>query len=125
MMINKRLIGTVSKSKKYITANVVLQWSSLAANIVLMFCVAVLLQHLFNKTAQAKDFIVTAVIALLAVSIRFACTAGAARMGYLSSKAVKSKLRGMIYEKLLQCLLIRFHQPEMSNHILFSNFLFH
>lgn len=102
MMINKRLIGTVSESKKYITANVVLQWSSLAANIVLMFCVAVLLQHLFDKTAQAKDFIVTAVIALLAVSIRFACTAGAARMGYLSSKAVKSKLRGMIYEKLLR-----------------------
>lgn len=101
-MINKRLIGTVSESKKYITANVVLQWSSLSANIVLMFCVAVLLQHLFDKTAQAKDFIVTAVIALLAVSIRFACTAGAARMGYLSSKAVKSKLRGMIYEKLLR-----------------------
>ncbi|MDD6235911.1 MAG: ABC transporter ATP-binding protein/permease [Clostridiales bacterium] len=102
MMINKRLIGTVSESKKYIAANVVLQWSSLAANIVLMFCIAVLLQHLFDKTAQAKDFIVTAVIALLAVSVRFACTVGAARMGYLSSKTVKRKLRGRIYEKLLR-----------------------
>lgn len=33
MMINKRLIGTVSESKKYIAGNVALQWLSLAANI--------------------------------------------------------------------------------------------
>ena len=31
-MINKRLIGTVSDSKKYIAGNVVCQWISLAAN---------------------------------------------------------------------------------------------
>ena len=28
MMINKRLIGTVSESKKYIAGNVILQWCS-------------------------------------------------------------------------------------------------
>ena len=33
-MINKRLIGTVSESKKYIAGNVALQWCSLAANTV-------------------------------------------------------------------------------------------
>ena len=32
MMINKRLIGTVSESKKYIAGNVAMQWCSLAAN---------------------------------------------------------------------------------------------
>ena len=37
MMINKRLIGTVAESKKYIAGNVVLQWCSLAANIAMMF----------------------------------------------------------------------------------------
>ena len=36
MMINKRLIGTVSKSKKYVACNVILQWCSLAANIAMM-----------------------------------------------------------------------------------------
>ena len=36
MMINKRLIGTVPDSKKYIAGNVVCQWVSLAANITLM-----------------------------------------------------------------------------------------
>lgn len=32
MMINKWLIGTVSKSKKYIAGNVALQWCALAAD---------------------------------------------------------------------------------------------
>ncbi|MCM1304501.1 MAG: hypothetical protein NC305_13060 [Lachnospiraceae bacterium] len=36
MMINKRLIGTVSESKKYIAGNVTLQWCSLVANIAMM-----------------------------------------------------------------------------------------
>ncbi len=39
MMINKRLIGTVAESKKYIAGNVVLQWCSLAANIAMMFSI--------------------------------------------------------------------------------------
>lgn len=42
MMINKRLIGTVKESKKYIAGNVFFQWVSLCANIVMMaaFCFA-------------------------------------------------------------------------------------
>ena len=36
MMINKRLIGTVRESKKYIAGNVICQWISLAANITMM-----------------------------------------------------------------------------------------
>ena len=71
MLINKRLIGMVSESKKYIAGNVVLQWISLVANITLMFSIAVLLQNLFIKTAQTKDFVAMAVIALMAVSIHF------------------------------------------------------
>ena len=39
MMINKRLIGTVAESRKYIAGNVVLQWCSLAANIAMMFSI--------------------------------------------------------------------------------------
>ena len=32
MMINKRLIGTVPESKRYVAGNVILQWCSLLAN---------------------------------------------------------------------------------------------
>ena len=41
MMMNKRLIGTVKESKKYIAGNVLFQWFSLCANIVMAaFCFA-------------------------------------------------------------------------------------
>ena len=39
MMINKRLIGAVPESKKYIAGNVALQWCSLCANIAMMSAV--------------------------------------------------------------------------------------
>jgi ABC-type transport system involved in cytochrome bd biosynthesis fused ATPase/permease subunit len=102
MMINKRLIGTVSESKKYIAANVALQWVSLAANIALMTAVTGLLAALAAGTATATTCVVTAVAAALAVVIRAFCATGAARMGYLSSRTVKKVLREKIYQKLLR-----------------------
>lgn len=102
MMINKRLIGTVSESKKYVAGNVILQWCSLAANIAMMTSITYLLQDLFRKTANTKSIVITAVVTVIAVIIRFICTTGASRMGYLVSKAVKKNLREKIYLKLLK-----------------------
>lgn len=102
MMIHKRLIGTVSESKKYVAGNVALQWCSLAANVAMMFSITRLLQSLLEKTAGLADFLTVAAIALLAVVVRYVCTRGASRMGYLSSRAVKKTLREMIYGKLLR-----------------------
>lgn len=100
MMINKRLINTVSESKKYVAGHVILQWCSLAANIVMMISISHLLHNLFYKTADTKSIITTAIAAVIAVMVRFICTVGASRMGYLSSKAVKKTLRENIYRKL-------------------------
>ena len=47
MMLNKRLIAAVGESKKYIAANVVLQWLALVANIAMMGAIAALLQGLY------------------------------------------------------------------------------
>ena len=102
MMINKRLIGTVRESKKYVAGNVALQWCSLAANIAMMTSITILLQELFRKAADVGSIVTTAVVAAIAVIIRFVCTTGASRMGYLSSKAVKRTLREKIYQKLLR-----------------------
>lgn len=102
MMINKRLIGTVPESKKYIARNVILQWVSLVANIMMMFAITSLLAKLFLKTADTKDIIITVIIAVVAVVARYVCTTLASKMGYLSSKAVKKTLREMIYKKLLR-----------------------
>lgn len=102
MMINKRLIGTVPESKRYIAGNVALQWCSLCANIAMMSAVAALLAALYAGEVTQGKIVTTAVIALVAVAVRYGCTVGAARMGYLSSKAVKKTLRGAIYDKLLR-----------------------
>lgn len=67
MMINKRLIGTVSESKKYVAGNVILQWCSLTANIAMMTSITYLLQDLFRKTADAKSIVGTAAVAAVAV----------------------------------------------------------
>ncbi|WP_442871012.1 ABC transporter ATP-binding protein/permease [Acutalibacter muris] len=99
-MINKRLIGTVPESRKYVAGNIALQWLSLLANIALMTAITALLAALaLGETGQIG---LTAAVAAGAVVVRFSCTVGASRMGYLSSKAVKRTLRELIYRKLLR-----------------------
>ncbi len=102
MMINKRLIGTVSESKKYIAANVACQWVSLAANIAMMASITDLLAKLYEKSAHKTDLVTTLMVAVAAVSVRFFCAILSSRMSYLSSEAVKHTLREMIYRKLLR-----------------------
>ena len=93
MMINKRLIGTVSESKN------ILQWCSLVANITMMFGITSFLTGIFYTDVTSTAVLRTAVIVFLALLVRFVCTVGAAKMSYLSSKAVKKTLREMIYKK--------------------------
>ena len=102
MMINKRLIGTVAESKKYIAGNVILQWCSLAANIAMMFSITSLFAGIYYDSTSPSVLWATAAVVLLALLIRFLCTIGASRMSYLSSKEVKKTLRERIYEKLLR-----------------------
>lgn len=102
MMINKRLIGTVPESKKYIAGNVALQWTALVANIGMILAVTQLMQKLYEGTASTKTLAFTALVIACAVAVRFVCTKAAAKMGFLSSKSVKSTLRQLIYEKLLR-----------------------
>lgn len=102
MMINKRLIGTVAESKKYIAGNVILQWCSLTANIALMLSISRMLAELFRGSASVQLFTVTGIVVILALAVRLFCSIGAAKMGYFSSKAVKKSLREKIYQKLLR-----------------------
>ena len=102
MMIDKRLIGTVPESRKYIAANVTLQWCGLVANVAMMMSVASLLASQLSARASSARLLTTAAVAAAAVLIRCLCTTGAARMSDLSSRAVKKTLRTQIYEKLLR-----------------------
>jgi ABC-type transport system involved in cytochrome bd biosynthesis fused ATPase/permease subunit len=102
MMINKRLIGTVSDSKKYIAGNVLSQWISLAANICLMTDITHLLVSVFYGQVNNRKLAVCAGAALICVVVRFLCNILSSRMSFLSSKAVKKTLRESIYQKLLR-----------------------
>ncbi len=102
MMINKRLIGTVQESRKYIAFNVALQWSALLANIGIMAILAVLMQKLYTGTAShAWALPVLGILAVL-IAFRFVCTVLSSRMSNLSSRMVKRILREKIYRKLLR-----------------------
>lgn len=101
MMINKRLIGTVKESKRYVAENVVLQWCALGASMVMMTSITGLLASLAEGKEQ-RSIPATAAVVLITIAVRFLCTIGASRMGYLSSRAVKKTLREKIYQKLLR-----------------------
>lgn len=92
MMINKRLIGMLDKSKKYVALNVVFQWISLAANIVMMFAVTRLLGLLFSGGFTSGDIIAAACVSAAALTVRFICTLLSSKMSFLSSKSVKKTL---------------------------------
>ena len=102
MMMNKRLIGTVRESKKYVVGNVISQWISLAVNIGMMAAIAKMLQSLYIGTIGSRQIVLTAILAVVAVGFRFLCAVVSSRMSYLSSKEVKKILRQMIYKKLLR-----------------------
>ena len=101
-MMDKRLIGTVKESKKYIAGNVVSQWISLIANIAMMTAITVLLSAVFTDSLSSNLILITAITAGLAVIIRAVCSMVSSKMSYLSSKEVKRVLREKIYRKLLK-----------------------
>ncbi len=101
MMINTRLIKTVSGSKKYIAGNVLCQWGALAANITMMAAITSLLGKTLTKEVTPSYAAWMLLVCAVAVFVRFLCTVGSSRMSYLSSKAVKQTLREKIYDKLL------------------------
>ncbi|MCD7745928.1 MAG: ATP-binding cassette domain-containing protein [Lachnospiraceae bacterium] len=119
MMIDKRLIGTVSGSMKYIIGNVIFQWCSLLANILMMTGITRFLAGLFadgaNEALWSAGQATIAVI-LAAIAVRFVCTLGASRMSFLSSKAVKRTLRAQIYEKLLR-LGASYHEQVQTSEV--------
>ncbi len=101
MMINKRLISTVKDSRKYIVRNVVAQWCSLIANIIMMIGITRLFSDIYNKTYSVKSMCVISGIIITVAIVQFICSIISAKMSYLSSKSVKKTLREKIYLKLL------------------------
>ncbi|MCM1544151.1 MAG: ABC transporter ATP-binding protein/permease [Ruminococcus sp.] len=101
MMIDKRLMKIVPGSSKYVALNVVFQWLSLCANIVMMSMITAFLANLFSAEKQNFNLLLLAVVVVPAIIIRFVCARLSTRMSYKSSSTVKKSLREKIYLKLL------------------------
>ncbi len=101
-MMDKRLLGVVPESRKYVAGNVLVQWLSLCSNAAMMWMIAWLFGGLFGKTASPEDILLTLCVAAGALILRYVCTVLSAKMGYLSAKEVKKTLRTMIFDKLLR-----------------------
>ena len=99
-MINKRLIGMVSESKRHISRNVAFQWAALLANILLILTVADYLTKL--AAGEPANLPLVLAIAAAMIVIRFFCAKQATRCSYLASQNVKQVLRRTIFEKLLR-----------------------
>lgn len=116
MMINKRLIGTVAESKKYIAGNVASQWVSLCSNVVIMGSIANFIGRLAFEKPQTNDIILLVLTIAICVAVRFVCTKTSSKMSFLSSKSVKQKLRKMIFEKVLR-LGASYNEKVMTSEI--------
>lgn len=99
MMINKRLIGLVPESRRFVAQNVAFQWVSLVANICLISVVCRMLGSIFEHSASTGDFVLTAGAALAAIAVRALCTTSAAKASFRAAQSVKQRLRPIIYEK--------------------------
>ena len=113
MMINKRLIGMVSESKKYVAGNVGMQWCGLAANISLMFTVANAVEKVYERNFHTEDMVFLTAVFVAVLLVRFLCEKGASKMSFKASHSVKKKLRSRIYEKLLR-IGASYHQQVSS-----------
>lgn len=86
MMINKRLINTVTETKKYIFLNVLFLWLSLLTNILMMYWLSKFLESIFLKSIDSKMYIYIIIIVTVAVILRSIFMIFANKMGFLSER---------------------------------------
>ncbi len=101
-MIKKRLMGLLSHARKYIIWQVVWQWLSLLCQIVMIYCIAFLIEQAIFWEVTPKMAGSYGAAAVAALILRFLCDRGASRASYRASVDVKRILRDKIYSKLLR-----------------------
>ena len=114
MMIDKRLINTVTDSKKWIAVNVLWNWIALAASIVSAVIFAYCLQQAFEKSLTATTAAIYAVALFACLALRAYSGTMAVKASYRTSVNVKHKLRSLIYNKLAGMPLNQVNQQSTS-----------
>ncbi len=120
-MIKTRLVGLLSHAKKYIVYTIFWQWISLLAQVLAVFSIANLLEHVVNDDVTISGMEQTILILTLVVIVRFMCERLTARASYLACVDVKRILREKIYEKMLRLGASYSEQVSSSEVVQVSN----
>lgn len=102
-MINKRLLGLLEDSRKYIVQIVVWNWLALICNVIYVFTIANLLAAaVHTREVSSSQLLQTGAIVFICILLRMVFIKMSAKASYQSSVEVKETLRQMIYKKLLK-----------------------
>lgn len=101
-MFNKRLMAYVTQAKRPIVLNVVLQWISLVANIVLMLIVGRYFQQMIEGSLSSSSTWELCISALIVLILRSLCMMGAQHMATKAATAAKTTMRSAVYNKLIE-----------------------
>ncbi|QLB13864.1 ATP-binding cassette subfamily C protein [Bisgaardia hudsonensis] len=115
MMIDKRLINTVSNSKKWIAINVLWNWIALIGGIISAVIFAYSLQQAFYHTLNLSSAVFFLVILLLSLALRAFAGKKAVQASYKASTQVKHQLRTLIYQKISSMPLNQVNQQSTSS----------
>ena len=101
-MLKIRLIRLLKDSGKYILYQVVWQWISLIAQIVIVWNITQLIDAVWNNTITGSDITKVLIIVIIGLTIRHLCDHLYAHASFYASTDVKRVLRNRIYEKALR-----------------------
>lgn len=100
-MIKMRLIRLLEGAGKYIVQQIVWQWISLLAQVVIVYNIAHLLENAWQKKLSTEGIALTMGIVLLGLGFRFLCDHLYTKASFHASADVKRILRNKIYGKML------------------------
>lgn len=99
-MFNRRLIGLLGDSMRYIKQSVILQWLMLAANILFEISLARLMQKMSIGGIQTAPVWALICALPLCIAVRYILSRHVSRAGFCASRGVKKTLRSAVYAKL-------------------------
>ena len=100
-MIKMRLIRLLKGAGKYIVYQILWQWISLLAEVVIVYHIAKLFEDAWRENLSAEGIALTLGIVLLGLGFRFFCDRLYIKASFHASADVKRILRNKIYEKML------------------------
>lgn len=101
-MFHKRLLQEFQENKKYTIGMVITQWIMLLANVLLMLQTAKFVSAMVQKETLKEQAVTLLIMLLVVVLVRSSMSHLNSRCSFEASKLVKSRLRTIIYEKLMR-----------------------